>query len=271
MRAPTSKVTAAAQSPFPPRPAERSPFPRASLPQPGESLREAALDLVLGKIVTSGAVAVTLGFVAMHAWLMWWLDIPVSPWVWTVAAAALGTWATWQYFRTKPQLAALTLGVRGEREVGRMLEELRVLGYAVFHDIPGDGFNVDHALIGPAGVFAIETKTISKPTGRRAEISYDGKHVLVDGHAPDRDPVAQASAIADYLGGLLKRMTDRAVDVRPVVLYPGWWVTRKSGDGRVWVLNEKALGAFLEQAPARLSREDIALFTDRLTLHLSSD
>ena len=44
-----------------------------------------------------------------------------------------------------------------------MLEDLRAQGYAVFHDIPGDGFNVDHALIGPAGIFAIETKTRAKP------------------------------------------------------------------------------------------------------------
>jgi len=186
-------------------------------------------------------------------------------------ALILGVFSLWHWFRIKPQLNALVQGMRGEREVGRMLDGLRSLGYTVFHDIPGDGFNIDHALIGPGGIFAVETKTWSKPDGRRAEVDYDGKRVLVDGHAPERDPVAQAEAVGDHLRDILKRMTDREIAVRPVLLFPGWWTNPQPRNARVWVLHPKALRSFLSNESVKLSREDVALFVDRLTLHLSSD
>ncbi len=152
-----------------------------------------------------------------------------------------------------------------------MLEELRVLGYSVFHDIEFERFNIDHALIGPGGIFAIETKSLSMPSRRKAVVAFDGKRVLVDGNVPDRDPIGQAEAGADRLRDLLKSMTGREFTVRPVVLFPGWWVTPQPRDCRTWVLNPKALRAFLANEPVQLSPEDVALFIDRLTLHLSTE
>jgi hypothetical protein len=46
--------------------------------------------------------------------------------------------------------------------VGQYLETLRARGYRVLHDLIGDGFNVDHALIGPDSIFTVETKTYHK-------------------------------------------------------------------------------------------------------------
>ena len=63
--------------------------------------------------------------------------------------------------------------------------------------------NIDHALIGPGGIFAIETKTISKPQSGKCEVSYDGNRVLVNGRAPDRDPIVQAKACARQLREML--------------------------------------------------------------------
>jgi hypothetical protein len=182
-----------------------------------------------------------------------------------------GAIAAWQHVRVKPSLDNLFLGARGEREVGRALEAMRTLGYEVFHDIPGDGFNVDHALIGPGGVFAIETKTISKRRSSEAKIEYDGQRVLIDGQAPDRDPIAQACGSAAHLRDLIRRTTDREVAVRPVVVFPGWYTTPQPRGADVWVLNLPGLRSFLEHEPARLSREDIALYRDRLVLVLSSE
>lgn len=49
------------------------------------------------------------------------------------------------------------MGLRGERAVGKALEELPP-GYRVIHDLDIGRGNVDHVVIGPSGVFAIETK-----------------------------------------------------------------------------------------------------------------
>src|SRR5689334_11974907 len=108
-----------------------------------------------------------------------------------------------------------------------MLEQLRAAGYRVFHDVKGgENFNIDHVLVGPGGVFAVETKTRSKPEGRDAKVVYDGECVRVDGMEPDRDPVEQARANADRVRDLLREMTGNWIRVRPVVVYPGWWVNQ---------------------------------------------
>jgi hypothetical protein len=228
------------------------------------------MDLLFGFFVWA-IVAATLGIVAITEWWMRLSRTTLSPWFWTLFALVVGGFAAYRMWRIQPQLKNYRLGIRGEREVGRMLEDCRRFGYAIFHDIRGNSFNVDHVLIGPGGVFAIETKTRSKPSGRKAIVDFDGQNVLVDGKAPDRDPITQTNANADFVRDLLKRMTARDVKVRPVVLFPGWWVTRRLSDCSTWVLNPRELFGFLENEKERLSPEDIALFQDRLTLHLSSE
>jgi Nuclease-related domain len=257
-------------SPFPSPPKERSPFPEPSLPQPGESLQQTALNLFEDKVLFYVLYASTLFGVTIIEWCQWWLGKRISPWFWTALTVIFALFALYRWFKFKPRMLELKLGVRGEREIGRMLEHLRVLGYVPFHDIPCKGFNIDHALIGPGGIFAIETKTRSKHRGS-SEVEYDGKRVLVDGIAPDRDPVAQVEGNANHLQQLMKDMTGRDIDVRPVVLFPGWYVTRQPRGCRTWVLNFSAFTKFVENESVHLSPEDIALYTDRLTRHLRSE
>jgi len=56
------------------------------------------------------------------------------------------------------------LGYEGEIAVGQELNQLMLDGYRVYHDFPADKFNIDHIVVGPPGVFAVETKARSKPT-----------------------------------------------------------------------------------------------------------
>lgn len=53
-------------------------------------------------------------------------------------------------------------GLRGERTVGRLLEPMEANGYVVIHDIDTGFGNIDHAVVGPTGVFALETKEWAK-------------------------------------------------------------------------------------------------------------
>jgi hypothetical protein len=254
------------------KPDKRSPFPRKSLPQAGESLRDAILEDVATKLMMSAAMAVSFGVVAICEWGELFTYRRFLTWIWTLFALGLGLYALCQFFRIRARLRTEGLGIRGERHVGRLLEEARKHGYIPFHDIPGDNFNVDHALVGPGGVFAIETKTRSKRTGKGAQqVDYDGKRVLVDGHEPERDPIAQAEGSARHLQQILKNMTGHTVDVRPVVLFPTWWVNEPREQPRVWVLNEKRLFSYLKNEPRRLSDEDIALYVHRLELHLTRE
>jgi hypothetical protein len=74
--------------------------------------------------------------------------------------AAAATLASWLRFRPTADTQAWRRGAHGERRTARLLTSLERRGYQVFHDlaIPGSAANVDHLVIGPTGVFVIDSK-----------------------------------------------------------------------------------------------------------------
>jgi Nuclease-related domain len=67
----------------------------------------------------------------------------------------------WQLrFRPSERVTAWWCGADGERRTARLLDRLTRDGYVVFHDLalPGSPANVDHLVIGPTGVFVIDSK-----------------------------------------------------------------------------------------------------------------
>ena len=133
------------------------------------------------------------------------------------------------------------LGYEGEVATGQELNQMMLQGYHVYHDFVADKFNIDHIVVGPAGVFAVETKARVKPTSdnRSADtkVTYDGKCI----HFPkwkEVKPLEQAKAQAVWLERWLSSATGEKAQVRPVVVLPGWYVTRTSADG-ILVINPK--------------------------------
>ncbi len=115
----------------------------------------------------------------------------------------------------------LRQGRDGEIAVGQFLERLREGGAQVFHDICGPGFNVDHLVIAEQGIYVIETKTYSKPAGRKACIDFDGQTLLMDGQPFISDPTAQACAAAAWIRRLIRELTGRDFRPRAVRGIPG--------------------------------------------------
>jgi hypothetical protein len=82
------------------------------------------------------------------------------PWAGLVGltVAALVGWRL--RFRPSEQVTAWRRGAQGERRTARLLRRLPRHGFVVFHDLAVPGFqaNVDHLVIGPSGVFVIDSK-----------------------------------------------------------------------------------------------------------------
>lgn len=205
----------------------------------------------------------TAVFTVILAGLEWWryfYSTPPSPIMYSVIAGIVMLYAGWTIWSVGPALRQLRLARDGEKVVGQYLERFRQDGYQVFHDVIGQGFNLDHVLIGPAGIFTIETKTFSKPARGQPKIVFDGEKIVVAGHEPDRNPVIQAKSQGKWLMELLSESTGRKFPVRPVVLFPGWFIEQSSGSSReVWVLAPKAMPSFLANEPTRLPPEDVRL------------
>src|SRR5262249_34029442 len=152
-------------------------------------------------------------------------------------------YSLYRYFTVRRRVKTLRLGLDGEKAVGQFLERLRAQDCKVFHDIPGDGFNLDHVVVAPQGIFVIETKTYSKPIRGAANVQYDGEKLLVNGKEIERNPVRQALAERNWLQDLLEHTTDRRFPIKAVIVFPGWFVetTPNRNTNNLWVLNPRAL------------------------------
>ena len=244
----------------------RSPLKDPPLRLPGQSLVEERERLIEDKLLFPMLVALLLVIMAGLEWWRYLMPQPPHPWLWMAIAAAGLAWCVWRVRRVLPILKQLRQGIEGERSVGQSLERLRASGCEILHDLIGQDFNVDHVVIGPAGVFTIETKTWSKPARGEARIRFDGERLLVGDRQPDRDPIGQARAQASWVRDLLAQSTGRKFDVRPVIIFPGWFVEQTAGSKReVWVLNPKVLQSFLDHETRKLSDEDVRL----ASFHLS--
>jgi hypothetical protein len=244
------------------------PIKEDPLRDPGQSLREDLNDLLIDKVVFWMAMVAVVVIFALVEWYRWALNVPPSPIVATVGAVVLAAVATWRIRLAWPRIRQLRLGLRGEQSIGQFLQdELLPRGYKVFHDICQDEGNIDHVVIGPGGVFSVETKTNSKPERGDARVRFDGHAVTVDGHAPDRDPVAQARACADGLRKILAEYSGKDVDVRAVILYPGWYVDEARGSP-IWVLNRDRFIGYVKNEPKKLSEEEIRVLVAALARYV---
>ena len=248
----------------------QSPLKAKPLRLPGESVDKEidrwVNDAILGPFFGAG----TLCIVAFFEWYGYLTHAPRQPMVFTVIAMAALLYAGRRFLVIRKKVRHLKQGRDGERAVGQFLERLREDGGQVFHDIPGEGFNLDHVVISTHGVYAIETKTLSKPWPD-AKVVVEGDALKVAGHVPDRNPIVQITAAAKWLEKKLRESTGKRFFARGVVVFPGWFVEQRGPTGDVWVLEPKALPAFIGNAPEMIAPSDVALAAFHLSRYVRSE
>ena len=171
-------------------------------------------------------------------------------------------------FRTARQLWDYRLGYKGERVVGEELNQLLAVGFRVFHDVPFDGFNIDHVLVGPPGVYGVETKTRRKPAGisgrEKAIVEFDGTQLRFPSWSESK-PLDQARLNAKTLAEWLTSAVGERISVNPVLTIPGWWIERRTR-GDVNVLNpDEIKHSFPTRPKEPLSEKQIQQIAHQLT------
>ncbi|MGH7982214.1 MAG: nuclease-related domain-containing protein [Candidatus Udaeobacter sp.] len=163
------------------------------------------------------------------------------------------------------------LGYLGERAVAEYLDPLRENGFRIFHDVPCEGrkrnFNIDHVAVGPSGVAAIEVKTRRKKKGRPGFeehiVTYDGQR-LIWPWGEDRCGIDQLQSESDWLREFILKRTGLAVHPKPILAFPGWWVTERVV-GTFRVTNHKLLPAIIRDwKPQPLTPEQVDLISRQL-------
>src|ERR1044071_79373 len=267
---------------------ERPPISRKLLRPPGhtlsvqlEAFNEKLLDM-LGMTAVAGAIAVLLltslfpifFHKGIHEWiaakglqntLLTWPLLPalVGNALFLVVSFCAAVWGIGRCLELIKKIRVHHLGLRGEQAVAEALTEAAGMGYRSFHDFPaGENWNIDHVVVGPGGVFAIETKTKSKrkaPSGMKDhEVAYDGT-TLQFPWGQNREFVEQARRNAKTLSTFLGKATGTKVWVTAVLVLPGWYVVPTSNPltHEVRVMPETALGKYLRGQPQSLSNQQI--------------
>jgi Nuclease-related domain len=128
-------------------------------------------------------------------------------------------------------------GASGEEQVGRLLESLSERGWRVVHDASLGRGNVDHILIGPGGVFTVETKSHPGP------VRVGRLHGAVLDQAQ-----AQRKAIEAIV----------SEHVEPLVVFSRAWVDRPLSRRKgVRVVPARMLPGYLDRQPQRLDEQAV--------------
>lgn len=248
----------------------KSPLTANPLRQPGQSVREAQVSLLFDRLMPLATIILVLWLVAAFEWIWLSRGVKPDPLYLTVFAALITLYGTVRMYPLFSRLRYLSLGYKGERVVGEYLNRLRVLGYRVFHDVPGEGGNIGHVIISTHGIYTVETKTRRKPAKGECKVVYDGDAVSLNGGPADAAPIIQAKAQAARLRRLLNDLTGRRLKVRPLVVFPGWQVeqTDEARDKNVRVLSPKGLYKRIERDPETVPVEAVRHAASRLAAHI---
>lgn len=172
--------------------------------------------------------------------------------------------------RSERKLGLFLKGARGEEGVARVLGFLPAT-FQVFHGVvlarrglTGGQPDIDHVVVGPSGVFAVETKNWSgRITLEQDEIRYDGRR-------PTRSPLEQILTAAQQLEQELTAACGTAVTVQPILCFASGRIEGGStGSGGVAVCRRDELHTVLQDSvelplPADLRQRVSAMLTERI-------
>jgi Nuclease-related domain len=182
----------------------------------------------------------------------------LAPWLGLVLGVLAAVAAGWGLrFRPSPDAVAWRRGAVGERRTGRLLDPLERHGWAVLHDlaVPRRQANIDHLVIGPGGVFVIDSKHY------RGRLQLDGSGRLWHGSYPLAPALRAVSFEADQAARVL---TNPDVVVVPIVAIHGAQVPwgKVVLDGMP-VVAARRLPSMLRQLPVVLGPERVAVLADQ--------
>jgi hypothetical protein len=157
------------------------------------------------------AVMALAGGIAIALWQGWRLGL--------TAAAVIAVADTIYRSRTTSVVPAAVMVTSAQRRTRRRLFLLRPAGYVALHRraIPGSDSVIDHLVIGPGGVFAVD----SERWDRRLPVRTVSTQLLYHGPYSQRDRLAHANWEAAQAATRLSEVLGKKVSVRPAMVIYG--------------------------------------------------
>lgn len=148
-------------------------------------------------------------------------------------------------------------GAEGEEKVFNYLRKKLPHGYYILNDvkIPNmEKANIDHIVIGPNGIFIIETKNLS------GKVTIFNKKIYVRGKPYHKDIIKQVWRQTFSLRYFLKKITGGLFfKIQPVIVFPTAYVTNHGELSGVIVTSLPYLTKYLLQKSSSRLPEDLTL------------
>ncbi|WP_426731281.1 nuclease-related domain-containing protein [Myxococcus faecalis] len=168
------------------------------------------------------------------------------------SAAPIRTWLA-RLLNIPTNERAWRIGAEGEELVGASLDPLRSHGWYVEHDvrIGARGANVDHLVIGPPGVIAINTKAVS------GAVTVAGPNLYVNGFPTDfiEKQECEAQRVRSCLIEATRR---RSLWVQGLLVFVRERPVIKATPRHVGILHISELLPVLQALPSKLEAREVA-------------
>jgi hypothetical protein len=131
-------------------------------------------------------------------------------------------------------------GASGESRVANVLEKFPD-DYRVIHDLTTPFGNIDHVVVGPSGVYVVETKNW------KGVVSADGKgELLVNGRPTEKSVTKRLSRTIMDIRDKLKVLSGLTPYINGVLVFPSAWVDANWGTtGHVNCLKDEQLYSYI--------------------------
>jgi len=152
---------------------------------------------------------------------------------------------------------AARVGADGEEEVGKRLQKLGE-GWRILHAVPvGDrGSDIDHVVIGPPGVFTLNTKNHSGKKVWVAERTF-----MVSGQK--QHYLRNSRFEAERASKLLSKACGFRVTVEPIIVVLAAELTIKAMPPDVHVVGRKRIAKWLTGRPPTLAPEGVEIIFEK--------
>jgi len=136
-------------------------------------------------------------------------------------------------------------GAEGEEAVGGILESLTANGWHVIHDVSFGRGNIDHVVVGPGGVFAVETKS----HGGRISLERLDPKMLSQAYA-------EKKTLEEHLG----------IEVHPLLVFSRAYLIERPSAQRqgVTVMTARGLSHYFSRRRPTMSVEQARQVYERL-------
>lgn len=218
----------------------RTPLTRQLLRMPGNTLR-LKIDNLSDNFSSYLVVTIALPLLFYSVYLATSMSGQASAFrtmLYIVSAVTAFSFFVVKMWRISKEINTLCLGLDCELAVGQELNQLMLDGCSVYHDFPAENFNIDHVVVGPGGVYAVETKGRGKPDkkmgGKESMVTYNGQTLNFPGWT-ETEPIEQSRRQAEWLSKWLTSAVGENISVQPVLSFPGWFVKQEKKDDLIFL------------------------------------